>query len=183
MINSRKSKLLLHACCAPCITYPYTILAPEYEITVYFYNPNIHPRKEYNHRLESVKKLADNWKFKLIVASYDTDKWFKAVKGLEECKEGGARCVECFRLRLQETALTAQNKGFDLFATTLTVSPLKKAEVINRLGLTIGKKKGIDYLESNFKKKDGFKKSCQLSQKEGLYRQNYCGCVYSRRDR
>ncbi len=182
-MNNRKPKLFLHACCASCITYPYTTLSPDYEVTVFFYNPNIHPQKEYNHRLESVKKLAEKWRFDLIIASYDTEKWFTAVKGLEECKEGGNRCLECFRLRLEKTAETAKERDFDFFATTLTISPLKDAEVINRIGISLEEKVGINYLRSNFKKRDGFKKSCQLSQQEDLYRQNYCGCVYSRREK
>jgi len=178
-MDSSKSKLFLHACCAPCTTYPYTILSTDFEVTVFFYNPNIHPFTEYNQRLKSVKYLADKWKFELIVASYDPERWFTAVQGLEEYEEGEKRCVECFKLRLQKTAETAKKRGFDLFSTTLTISPLKKAEVINTLGLKIQKEIGVDYFISNFKKKDGFKKSCQMSKQEGLYRQNYCGCIYS----
>lgn len=179
---SCKPKLLFHACCAPCVTYPFSILSSEYNITVYFYNPNIHPVKEYKQRLSSIKKLALAWKFELIIASYDKENWFDAVGGLEQCKEGGKRCVECFRLRLQKTAEVAKQKSFDFFASTLTVSPLKNAEIINNLGNEIQIETGINYLESNFKKKDGFKKSCQLSRQENLYRQNYCGCIYSKRD-
>ncbi|MFO7891135.1 MAG: epoxyqueuosine reductase QueH [bacterium] len=181
-MDIHKPKIFLHACCAPCLTYPYKVLSSYYEVTVFFYNPNIHPMREYNRRLSSVKKIADNWNFELIVASYDKERWFEAVRDLEQCKEGGKRCVKCYRFRLQKTAETAKQRGLDLFATTLTVSPLKKAEVINRLGFTIQKEMKINYLESNFKKKDGFKKSCQFSKQEGLYRQNYCGCIYSKRD-
>ena len=182
-MSNRKSKLLLHACCAPCITYPYITLSSDFKVTVFFYNPNIHPQKEYDQRLESVKNLADKWRFDLIIASYDPEKWFNIVKGLEDCEEGGERCAECFRIRLQKTAETAKKGDFDLFSTTLTISPLKKAEVINRIGISLGEDVGIDYLKSDFKKKDGFRKSCQLSQQENLYRQNYCGCVYSRREK
>jgi len=181
-LDTHKPKLLLHACCGPCTTSPYKELHPHYKISVYFYNPNIHPVTEYKRRLKDLRELADKWNFDLILGSYDTKRWFQVIKGLEDCKEGGQRCVECYRLRLQKTAETAKGKGFDLFATTLTVSPLKNAEVINRIGINIQEHLGIDYMESNFKKKDGFKKSCKISRQEGMYRQNYCGCIYSRRE-
>jgi len=182
-MDANKPKLFLHACCAPCITYPYIELFPYYTVSVYFYNPNIHPAAEYDMRLKNMRELAYKWKFDLIVASYDVNRWFQAIEGLEDCQEGGERCVECYRLRLQKTAEAAKKRGFDLFATTLTVSPLKDAEVINSIGQKIQKRIGINYLESDFKKKDGFKKSCEISRQQDLYRQNYCGCIYSKRER
>jgi predicted adenine nucleotide alpha hydrolase (AANH) superfamily ATPase len=179
--DTKKKKLLLHACCAPCVTHPVRLLSESYEITAYFYNPNIHPESEFEARKEEILRLGEKWGFEVLPGEYDADLWFEAVRGLEAEPEGGARCAVCYDIRLRKTAELARETGFDLFATTLSISPLKKAEVINEIGKNIQARTGIAYLEANFKKKDGFKLSCQHSKNEGLYRQDYCGCVYSQR--
>ncbi|NQT23992.1 epoxyqueuosine reductase QueH [candidate division KSB1 bacterium] len=180
MSNERK-KLLLHACCAPCVTHPIRLLSETYQTTAYFYNPNIHPKSEYEARRDEIVRLGKKWGFEVIPGDYDADEWFEAVKGHEDDPEGGARCTICYRMRLQKTAELAREMDFDLFTTTLSISPLKKAELINEIGKKIQTETGITFLETNLKKKDGFKISCQLSKDEGLYRQDYCGCIYSQK--
>ena len=177
-------KLLLHSCCGPCSTAVIDKLLKEtdYLIDVYYYNPNIHPEAEYIKRKgEQIKfiKLLNNDRVNFIDADYDPDNYFKLTNGLESEKEGGERCSICFELRLSKTALYAKTNGYDIFGTTLTVSPHKNATVINEIGQRISKTKGIDYLVADFKKQDGFKKSITLAKDYGLYRQNYCACVYS----
>ena len=176
-----KKKLLLHVCCAPDATVPYLRLRDGYEVVAFFYNPNIHPREEYEKRLNEAEKLAKLWDFPLIVGEYDAERWFSAVRGLEDEPEGGKRCEVCYALRLEESAKLAKELACDAFATTLTISPHKKAEKINALGREAGERHGVEYLESNFKKRDGFKESVRLSRELGLYRQRYCGCRYSMR--
>ena len=183
MTPDPKIKLLLQICCAPDATVAIERLKEEYDITLFFYNPNIHPEKEYKKRAIEVQRLSPQKGLQCVVEHYDDELWFELTKGLENEPEKGRRCSVCFRMRLQKTAEYAKQNGFDMFATVLTVSPHKNAELINRIGNEISQTIGIPYLESNFKKKDGFKRSIELSRKFGLFRQDYCGCTFSRRDR
>lgn len=174
-------KLLLHTCCAPCITVPIERLKSDFEITGFFYNPNIHPKKEYTKRLDEITKWTQQIGIPLIVSKYESGRWLDLVKGLEDEPEGGKRCEVCFRTRLEQTAEYAQKKGFDYFTTTLSISPHKNATMINLIGKEIGEKFGVQFFKANFKKKDGFKQSIDLSKKYEFYRQHYCGCIYSLR--
>ena len=179
-MTETSKKLLVHVCCAPCATYSFEKLINDgYEITGYFYNPNIHPEPEYNRRLEGLIDFAGIKNYRVITENEPPDLWFNLVKGFEQEREGGKRCEICFKMRLEKTALFAKKNGFDGFTTVLTISPHKNTAVINRIGKDLAGKYGITFVEENFKKQDGFKKSCELSDKYGLYRQNYCGCVYS----
>lgn len=184
--NSKAGKiptLLLHACCAPCSSYCLEYLAEYFSITVFFYNPNLYPADEYDKRAEEVRKLVSVLKAKnpinLIVADLDDKEFYSKVKGMEKLPEGGERCRKCFELRLEKTAELAKEKSFDYFTTTLTISPLKNARVINEVGEEMAEKYGVSHLPSDFKKKGGYKRSVELSAQFELYRQNYCGCVYS----
>ncbi len=170
-------KLLLHVCCAPCATHVIEMLKEDFELTAYFYNPNIHPEEEYRLRLENLKKLG----VAFIEGKYDVDAWFNATKGYENEPEGGARCELCYRIRMEEAARFAKENGHIHFATTLTISPHKNARVINSIGEGLSKKYGVKFYSADFKKRNGFKKSVELSKKHGLYRQSYCGCVFSMR--
>ena len=176
--------LLLHSCCAPCSSYVLEYLSDYFNITVLYYNPNISPKEEYIHRLNEEKRLISEMTFKKTVSildcTYDKREYFDCVKGLEKEPEGGERCEKCFALRLSYTAKTAKEKGFDFFATTLTISPLKNARLINEIGEKLGEQYGVKYLCSDFKKKEGYKRSIILSKEYNLYRQNYCGCVFSK---
>ncbi len=178
----KKPKLLLHACCAPCSSACIERLINDFDITVYFYNPNIDGGYEYEHRRAELKRLTDAFGVNLISAEYNPQEFYEFVIGLEKEKEGGARCEKCFLLRLNSTAKYAVKNGFDYFATTLTVSPLKNEQVINDVGLKVQQKigGGIKYLPSDFKKRNGYKRSIELSNEYNLYRQNYCGCVFSK---
>jgi len=151
----------------------------ELQPTLFFYNPNIHPKSEYEKRIEEIKKWAELKGFELIVADYDVESWMELMRGLENEPEGGERCLKCYEMRLKKVAKYAKENGVELVTTTLTISPHKKAEVINRIGQEVCEKFGVKYWDSNFKKQDGYKKSCELSEELGFYRQNYCGCVYS----
>lgn len=181
MAEGSKPAFLLHCCCAPCSTHPIRMLQQTYAVTAFFYNPNIHPQDEYEKRQEEMEALARRWDVPLILGPYEIDDWFQAVKGYEEEPEGGARCAICYRMRMEKTARTAKDRGMGLFGTTLSVSPLKKVSLIHDIGKDIEAALGVIYHEADFKKQDGFKISCRLSREEGLYRQNYCGCVFSRR--
>ncbi len=174
-------KILLNVCCAPDATHSINVLREQgFYIITYFFNPNIHPEEEYKARFNDMVKLAIEMNVENIMdVPYDIAEWKKRCDPLANEKEGGKRCIECYKLRLEETAKKAVQSGIDIFATTLTISPHKNAELINTLGKEIAKQSGIQYYESNFKKKDGFKKSIELSKKYNLYRQNYCGCIYS----
>lgn len=176
----KKSKLLLHTCCAPCVIVPVEQLHADYEISSFFYNPNIHPNAEYLKRLNELIKLAKELDLKIIIPEYDFQRWLELAKGLEEEAEGGKRCAVCFKMRLQEAAKFAQEKNFDTFTTTLTISPHKNATLINRIGTEIAEQYHIEFLAANFKKRDGYRRSIELSRKYNLYRQNYCGCIFSR---
>lgn len=178
--------LLLHACCAPCSSYVLEYLSAYFNITVLFYNPNIAPDIEFTKRAEELKRFVSEMTFQnpvqVVVGNYEPERFYEAVKGLEKEPEGGARCEKCFRLRLREAAMIAKEGQFDFFTTTLTISPLKNAELLNTLGTEIGEEFGVSYLQSDFKKRDGYKRSIELSKEHGLYRQDYCGCVFSKRE-
>lgn len=177
-----KPRLLLHACCAPCASAVLESLYPYFDVTVFFYNPNISPLEEYESRLEEMRRyLLETPKNTQIIAPvWSENEFLDAICGLEGEKEGGMRCDKCFYLRLSKTFEYAQLGGYEYFATTLTVSPLKSADKINTIGLMLSAS-DCKYLVSDFKKRDGYKKSIELSKKHGLYRQNYCGCTYSKR--
>lgn len=172
-------KLLLHVCCAPCSPHVIELLQKEFELTAFFYNPNIHPHEEYARRLAEVERYCREHTIALVKGEYDTERWFSVVKGMEEQKEGAERCETCYRLRLEKTALIAQAHEIGCYATTLTVSPYKKAPVINRIGREAGERYSRIFYEADFKKQDGFKKSCELSKQYNFYRQTHCGCIYS----
>lgn len=183
--DGKRPRLLLHSCCAPCSSYVLEYLCPAFEIAVFFYNPNIHPRAEYEHRLSEQRRLtrimqAQYPDLSLIEGAYDDDRFFAVAEGLENEPEGGKRCDQCFILRLEETAKQAVAERFDYFATTLTVSPHKNAPLINSIGDEIGERLGVAYLPSDFKKKGGYQRSIVLSKEYNLYRQNYCGCAFSK---
>ena len=180
-MNPRRQKMLLHMCCAGCSPYVIELLKEEYDVTGFFYNPNIHPREEYQLRLKESENLASKLNIELLSGKYDADQWFTLTKGMENEPEGGRRCEVCFQMRLETTAQRARQGGFPLFDTTLTVSPHKDARCIHKIGLAVAEQYDVDFLESNFKKKDGFAKTAALSKRFGLYRQNYCGCLYSRK--
>lgn len=178
--------LLLHACCAPCSSYCLEYLSQYFSITVLFYNPNISPETEYNKRVDEIRRLIDglpvNNKVSLIEGRYLPSEFYNSVKGLEKEPEGGKRCHVCYELRLREAAITAKELGFDYFTTTLSISPLKDAEKLNEIGKKLSDEYGVAYLYSDFKKKNGYKRSIELSREYKLYRQNFCGCVFSRRE-
>ena len=182
--EGKTPKLLLHVCCAPCSSYCLEYLSKYFEITVYYYNPNISIKEEYEHRLNEEKRLVSQMPFKnpvkVIEGAYDPKVFFDAVKGLENEPEGGKRCEKCFELRLSSTAKLASEKSFDYFTTTLTISPLKNAEMLNSIGERMAERYGVSWLYSDFKKREGCKRSIELSREYDLYRQNYCGCVFSR---
>ncbi len=171
--------MLLHICCGPCATAVINRLKGDYEITGFFYNPNIFPEEEHQRRLEAVQKLSQNWKINILIPEYEHGLFLSEVKGLENEPEGGRRCDVCFRLRLNKSALKAKELGFGVLASTLTIGPNKKAEVINRIGREVCAPLGIDFLEADWKKNDGFRQSVELSRELGLYRQHYCGCEFS----
>ncbi len=181
-------KILLHSCCAPCSSYVLKYLSSFFEICVFYYNPNITDEKEYQKRVEEqkefifsfLKKEKPKYQITFKEGSYRTTDFFQIAKGFEDCKEGGERCFRCYELRLRETAIIAKNENFDFFATTLTISPLKNTMKLNEIGYQLEKELGIHYLPSDFKKKNGYKESIELSKEYGLYRQNYCGCCYSK---
>ena len=168
--------ILLHSCCGPCSSYVVTYLMQWFDVTVLYYNPNIFPEEEYDHRLTEQARLLKELGVPLIDIPYDHQEFLDYVRGFEGEPEGGARCERCFELRLRKTLELARDGGFDYFATTLTVSPHKNAMVINRIGKELA---GPLWLPSDFKKRDGYKQSIQLSEKYGLYRQNYCGCEFA----
>ena len=182
-------KLLLHACCAPCSSYCMEFLRNYFDVTVFFYNPNITEEAEYQKRVLEEKRLIGEYnklegrKIEILEGEYKPSDFFDTVRGFEDCKEGGERCRKCFELRLSETARVARDKGFDFFTTTLTISPLKNADVLNEVGEAAGKAWGIAFLPSDFKKKEGYKRSIELSKEYGLYRQDYCGCSFSKAQR
>ena len=176
-----KKTLLLHSCCAPCSSYVITYLKDYFDITILYYNPNIEPIEEYNKRKEEQIRLCKLFNIKVLDCDYDNDLFHETVLGLEKCKEGGSRCFKCYELRLRKTASLASN--YDFFGTTLTVSPFKNSNKLNEIGLILEKEYNVKYLVSDFKKKEGYKKSIILSKEYNLYRQDFCGCIYSKRDK
>lgn len=181
--TGEKPVLLLQCCCAPCSSAVLERLKEHFRLRLYFYNPNIYPKEEYEKRLGQFDKLLKNMTFPnetdFIKAEYDQEEFFSRVKGLENEREGGRRCTECYHLRLEETAKKARETGADYFCTTLSVSPHKNAGLLNEIGAQLQEEYGVKYLFSDFKKKEGYKRSIELSNEFGLYRQNYCGCKYS----
>jgi predicted adenine nucleotide alpha hydrolase (AANH) superfamily ATPase len=185
--SGKTPKLLLHSCCAPCSSYVLEYLSNYFEITINFYNPNITFKEEYSKRLEEQKAFNRDMKvkneIKLIEGRYDVGDFFRYVEGLEDCKEGGERCFKCYRLRLEDTAKKAKEMGFEYFSTVLSISPLKNAQKINEIGKELEEKYGVKFLTGDFKKKNGYKRSVELSKDHDLYRQDYCGCVFSKVER
>lgn len=181
------STLLLHACCAPCSSAVLERLSSFFKITIIYYNPNITEEKEYLKRLEElknfIKKIKTKYPINIIDTRYDPQEFYTIAKGLEKEKERGKRCYECYKLRLEETAKVAKEKNYDFFATTLTLSPYKKTDWINEIGNNLSSKYQTNYLYSDFKKKNGYKRSIELSKEYNLYRQDYCGCIYSKVER
>lgn len=183
--------VLLHSCCAPCSTHCLLYLAEYFKIIDFYYNPNIYPPEENGKRARELERLLQpdqlggrlRQPVRFVEGAYEPERFYAAVKGLEAIPEGGERCFACFRLRLTETAKLAHSLGADYFATTLTISPLKNAAKINEIGAELGARYGVRYLPSDFKKKDGYRHSCELSAEYGLYRQDYCGCVFSKEAR
>ncbi len=174
-------KLLLHTCCACCSAYVIELLKKDYEITLFFSNSNIYPKQEYEKRLENAEKISKIMNVKLIADEYNHQEWLKTIKGYEQEPEKGKRCEICFRFNLERTAEFAKQNNFEIFATTLTISPHKSHTLINKIGSGLSKQYNVKYLESNFKQKDGFKHSTELSKKHNLYRQIYCGCKFSKK--
>jgi predicted adenine nucleotide alpha hydrolase (AANH) superfamily ATPase len=179
--------LFLHSCCGPCSSYVFEYLSDHFEITDFFYNPNISPKEEYDKRVVEIKKLIDEQPHKhevsFVEGKYEPERFFEAARGLEKCPEGGERCKKCFELRLRETAKEAKKRDIDLVTTTLTISPLKNAEALNEIGERVCKEEGVTWLPSDFKKKGGYQRSIELSKEYDLYRQDYCGCIFSRNAR
>lgn len=179
--------LLLHACCAPCSSYVLEYLSAYFQITVLYYNPNISPASEYEKRVEELHRLVRDlpavYPISIIDGIYEPEKFYEMARGMEKMPEGGERCFACYRLRLEETARIARAQGFDYFTTTLSISPLKNAEKLNNIGEELAEIYKVDYLQSDFKKKNGYKRSVELSCQYGLYRQDYCGCIYSKQER
>ena len=180
--SGEKPSLLLHSCCAPCSSAVLEMLVDIFDITLYFYNPNISQESEFLFRLEELKRLLVEMglnQVKIVSPTYDNLEFFKIAKGMENFLEGGKRCEKCYRLRLESSVMYAKENNFDYVTTTLTISPYKNAQWLNEIGLEFGEKYGVKYLCSDFKKGDGYKRSCELSKEYKLYRQNFCGCVYS----
>ena len=184
-LGEKAPSLLLHTCCAPCSSYCIEYLSNYFNITVLYYNPNIYPESEYIHRkseqIRLIGEMKTKYSVKFIDCDFESEKFYEAVNGMENCREGGERCFKCYRLRLTKAARVASQNGFDYFTTSLTISPLKNAGKINEIGEELANEYGVKFLPSDFKKKEGFKRSIELSKEYNLYRQNYCGCVYSQK--
>lgn len=180
--GDKKHSLLLHACCAPCSSYVLEYLHSHFNITMFFYNPNIYPKDEYQKRLDELKRLVREMELdlKIIESDYEPNEFFEISKGLEKLPERSERCKKCYRLRLEKAAAQAQKGRYDYFCTTLSISPHKNAEWINEIGNELSDAYGIQFLPSDFKKKNGYIRSIELSRKYNLYRQNFCGCVFSK---
>lgn len=185
--NSKPKRLLLHSCCAPCSSYVLEYLSNYFAITIYYYNPNIFPKEEFHSRADEqerlIGQLSGKYPITFIKGDYDSKFFYDSVAGLEGEKEGGERCFVCYELRLRAAAKMAKEEGYDFFTTTLSISPLKKADKLNEIGEKLSKEYGVSYLFSDFKKKSGYQRSVELSSQYGLYRQDYCGCVFSKKER
>ena len=180
--GAAEKRVLLQACCAPCASHCLSELAGKTRVTVYFYNPNLSDREEYDkRRAELLRLIGETGWADALDCAYAPEDFAAVAAGYEDAPEGGARCARCFRLRLEHTAAAARENGYDLFGTTLTLSPLKNAELINRIGFEAGERYGVEYLPSDFKKRGGYQHSLDLSREHCLYRQNYCGCAFSKR--
>ena len=179
IFKKKKSTMLLHICCAGCGAFVSRLLKEDYSVALYFYNSNIYPDSEYNKRLKEVSAIAKKFNLKLLIEKYNHDEWLNKIKGHENDSEGGERCFICYQDRIESTAKKARAGKFNYFSTTLTVSPHKNAGNISKIGKEMAKKYNVKFLDKDFKKKDGFKKSVELSKKLNLYRQNYCGCEFS----
>ena len=179
--------LLLHSCCAPCSSYVLEYLSNYFGITVFYYNPNIYPDEEYEMRVREQQRFIRAFPAKhpidFIEGAYDKERFYEMARGLEAVPEGGQRCFQCYELRLREAGELAKARGFDYFTTTLSISPMKNAEKLNEIGLRLAEELGVSYLCSDFKKRNGYKRSTELSREYGMYRQDYCGCVYSYHER
>ena len=182
---NNKPKLLLHACCGPCSSYVIEYLSKYFNITIYYYNPNIYPKEEYERRLEELKKFVNSFNnsVNVIEELYDPEDYNKAVKNLEHLGEKSIRCYKCYEFRMNKASVFAKENKYDYFTTTLSISPHKNSNWINEIGGILEKEYGIKYLYSDFKKKNGYKRSLELSKEYKLYRQDYCGCIYSKKER
>lgn len=178
-----KQNLLLHTCCAPCLGYVYKLLQSSYDITVFFYNPNIAPYSEYKKRLAELEKFCSMNGYNLARGNYDARRWTGLVKGMRFSGERSERCRQCYQIRLEESFRFAKDNNFNVVASTLSISPHKDAVMINSAGRNLAVNTGIEFLEADFKKDNGFKKSVDMSKAHGFYRQNYCGCIYSKMER
>ena len=180
-------KLLLHSCCAPCSSYVLEYLSQYFEITVFYYNPNIFPEEEFYKRIREqerlIREMPAKYPVHFLAGNYDSEKFYAMAKGLEQVPEGGERCFKCYELRLREAAKVAAAGGFDYFTTTLSISPLKNAAKLNEIGERLAAEYQVAYLPSDFKKKNGYKRSTELSREYGLYRQDYCGFIFSKKER
>ena len=185
--ENRVPRLLLHSCCAPCSSYVLEYLSNYFYITVFYYNPNIYPDEEYQKRVweqqRFIESLPTKYPIDFVEGDFEKDLFFEKIKGLEQEPEGGRRCEVCFRLRLEKTAALAKEMGMDYFTTTLSISPLKNAKLLNEIGQKLAEEYRVDYLVSDFKKRNGYKRSVELSGEYGMYRQDYCGCVFSYQER
>ena len=186
-IEGRSPRLLLHSCCGPCSTYCIQTLAEHFRVTVFYYNPNIYPPEEYHMRAGEQERFIERFPTKypvqFVEGVYDTERFYDTVRGLEHVPEGGERCFRCYELRLREAAEYAREHDFDFFTTTLSISPLKNADKLNEIGAKLEREYGVRYLYSDFKKKNGYKQSTEISRAYDMYRQYYCGCVFSKQER
>lgn len=185
--NGETPTLFLHSCCAPCSSYVLEYLSQYFKITVFYYNPNIYPDDEYYKRVEEQKQFINQFpaknKIDFIEGNFDKERFYAMAKGLENVREGGERCFKCYELRLRESAQKAAELGFDYFTTTLSISPLKNAAKLNEIGIALANEYSVKYLLSDFKKKNGYKRSVEISNQYNMYRQDYCGCVFSKQER
>lgn len=185
--RGQRPRLLLHSCCAPCSSAVLERIAKAFEITVFYFNPNIEPEEEYGKRVQELEKLLECLEeagnVSLLAGRYQPQEFYDAVKGLEHSGEGGERCYRCYELRLRETAKIAKEQDFDCFTTTLSISPYKRADWLNEIGQKLSSEYNVEYLYSDFKKKNGYRRSIELSKEYGLYRQDYCGCRFSKEER
>ncbi len=177
----KKNKMLLHVCCAVCAGHVIELLLPYFELTLFFYNPNIHPKEEYNKRLFELKRLIseEKWNVQIVEGVYDIENFIAVTDRYKKQKEGLERCEECFKLRLEKTMQRAKEMDINYVATTLSISPNKNADIVNKVGRALGLEYKINFLETNFKKNEGYKKTLEIAKKHNLYRQDFCGCIYS----
>lgn len=181
---NKKPKLLLHSCCAPCSSYCLEYLSQYFDITLYFYNPNIVDREEFQKRFEELRRLVDETKLNadIVCPPYEPSEFTEKVKGYENCPEGGDRCGICYALRLKSACDYAEQNGYDYFCSTLSISPHKDAQKLNSIGYALAQGKSVEYLPNDFKKRGGYLRSIELSEKHGLYRQNFCGCIFAKQN-